>query len=366
MQAALPALAKLKEQFSDPLGRVGEVLKGITGTFERLGAVLTPFVQAINPAAVQAFSMAMRDLTAVVGSAVAPALQATTAAVRQFGGWFLTAFNSMRPLFDKLAGVVSQVLTVLTEFVASSVRAFGPVRDSLGPVITALGAILRGLGEAFRVVLVLLGAVFSPLLILLGQTMRNLLPIFDAIAAAGKIVADVITVLSAGFTAMLQTVVQAFGGFDLGKLARQIVDGFQAVGRQLILFTAILAKVIGAVSFLDGMIRALSAKPTDTTGFAAVGAAFKGIEALGKEITQAAYVAAGKAGGEMKTEDYLAGLLDEVKGIADSNISLSTIIRAAVAEGFVQALESAKGAVFDPGGPGASIVGRALPFIAGT
>jgi phage-related protein len=250
---------------------------------------VTGFVQAFSPATVELFQLAVRDLTAVIGSALQPVLAAMTGVVRQVSASLLPVAEAMAPVFETLSGVMLKVLTPALDTLASVVQSMVPVFEVLAGVVDALTPLLR-----------------------IGQTL---------IAGWVQLLTDMITALLPGK--------EGVKGF-----VEQFAEAMRELSAAVMKVVATVAKFFGATSFIDGMVKSLTGKMSekkDATGMGApTGAAFTSVTDFGKQVATRAFMATGEPEKSKTTEQWLATLSEDLKGIKEGT---NTAMRDAIVAG---------------------------------
>ncbi len=182
--------------------------------------VLTQFIgmlksstSAFDPSAVMMLDHALTDVSAVIGSALSPVLRVTTDVVRAFSDALLPVMNDLAPILSEVAAVVGQVLMPV----------FGALSSALRPVIAVFSILL-------------------PPLQMLG----------DFAKFASVIFSGFMTAISEAFSAM-------FNWKGVGAVVDNARTGFQKFTAAVIVAAGTLAKLLGANSFLRGMIDSLGA-----------------------------------------------------------------------------------------------------------
>src|SRR5262245_43282997 len=111
----------------EAFGAVTDAAANLVGGFGALSASMLPFVQAFSPAIVGAFGAAMHDLAAVIGVALAPAMEVLTLAVRDAGDVLLPLMRQLRPILQDLAFSGLRIFRVMLEAWANQMQALIPL-----------------------------------------------------------------------------------------------------------------------------------------------------------------------------------------------------------------------------------------------
>jgi len=263
--SALPSAAL--GAFSDALGAVVPILGG-------MGAALGQFVGAFSPALMEQFSMAMKDVTAVIGQALAPVLQVLTGIVREVGAVLNPVMKELQPVFDKLAKALASLLVPIIENAAAMLQ-------TLLPIITLLADALTALTPLFRV----------------------------------------LSVLQAGLVELFKDMMASLlGSVDTKGAMASFKSAMEETAKVLIRTAAHIARAFGALGFIEGMIKGIegkTAKKQSSVGMAAPqGATVTDLSGYGNTVATAAFAATGDLGDkEKKTEEWLKDIAGDLKGI---------------------------------------------------
>ncbi len=255
------------------------------------------FVEFVNPALVQNFDAAMRDLNAVVGTLLVPVMTEATRVVRELA-----------------ANLYPIVLDLLPSF-QSVVRSFTDVFVELIPI----GASVLQQFAAFAAVV----AEFT------RAVADFVLPMIRAFAA-----------IMAGSTAHIKAVLSNLLGLFGGDFRKGVRSMGEALGLLAIAMVALVEKFLGFTDALNGMVADLKNGPRkqDATGLAvAQNARYQDVAGLGREVAQRAFVSSGRGEGAAK-KDEQKELRDKavriIDGIQDG--SLIEQIGEAVARGIIK------------------------------
>lgn len=187
-------LTPLNESFAVLIGSVKGAIEHVSG----LGKALSEFVQYANPAHVQVFEFAFRDLMASFGYVFIPALQFATAATRGFAdvvyrlaGPFQKLFSAF---FDPLSAAIPPLVNAITpvlDVIGSMVDIFA---DLLRPAMEMLVPIMENLALGLASVTAVVGApaivtaLTAVLTVLVGTLVTITIvcgPVIAALAAVG-------------------------------------------------------------------------------------------------------------------------------------------------------------------------------------
>lgn len=206
------------DEFIQALGAVGGLTNPVTAVaaaFTSLGSKLVPFVEAFAPGAVTAFNLAMRDTSAVIGSALLPVLNVMTNVVRTVGDALVPVAQKLAPVLGSLADTVAKVALV---WVNTFANVLGQLADAVKPLLP----IFEGLGSLQQAWNVVVGGVISGLTEvmlkpfgLLGDGASNLKNAFQSLAKAAVLAVGALFKL-VGFDSGLKGMIAALGA-DVGK-----------------------------------------------------------------------------------------------------------------------------------------------------
>ena len=141
----------------------GAVAAGLMMSLEGLSAVVTGSMQAFtglskavmgmvgayNPAMLEMFNMAMKDLMAVFGSGLQPILQAFTNVVRYAADALLPVIQNLAPVFEQLSVAVVSFLGPIVDAFAQVLSDSLPAFESMAAMITEIAT---ALGEALAMI----------------------------------------------------------------------------------------------------------------------------------------------------------------------------------------------------------------------
>jgi hypothetical protein len=251
----------------------------LTGTLGELGSMVGSFVGAFSPSTVMQFQMALADLTAVVGSALAPVMDALTTTARELGSVLLPFARQMQPIMTQLAQTVVQVLLPVLDN-------WGAVLQDMVPVFQFAADVFANVGTIARVA----GAFMAGWIEQIQQWVSAIMPSTDAVKS---------------FSDMIR-------------------DATQWLAKSVLLLVAQFAKLVGATGFLEGMTKSLGkapgkpglAKTEDDTGFAAAQQArFTTAMDFGKSVATAAFTATGGIEVPKDTNAWLQDVVKELEAI---------------------------------------------------
>lgn len=254
-------------------------------TFMGFAGQMSGFVEAFSPATVELFNLAIRDLTAVVGMALQPVMDAFTEVVKEVSSRLYPVAQALTPVFKVLAGVMLQVLTPALDTLAGVLQSLVPVFEVFAQIIKALTPLLR-----------------------IGQT------------------------LMAGWVELITSLISSMMPSKDG--VKGFVDGFaeaiQNLAGAVMKVVAFIARALGGTAFIDGMIKSLRGKMAekkDATGLAApTGAAFTSLTSFGQQVAAKAFMATGEDVKSKTTEEWLAKLAEDLSEIKGGKGDLQTFL----------------------------------------
>jgi hypothetical protein len=133
---------------------IGTVLGKINSTFQPIASLVGTF----NPAKVQQFERAFRDLEAVFGDLLQPVLVAGTKLVRNLAD----TLETMRPVFDPIIRGVSRAVSKVGELTTSLAQLFTPILGVLGQVLEGvIIPVFNKLVDVFKFVAKSIGQVIN-------------------------------------------------------------------------------------------------------------------------------------------------------------------------------------------------------------
>jgi len=268
-----------------------EMVQGLAG---KIGS----FVDAVNPGIMVQLDMATRDLTAVIGTALAPIMQAIVPIIKDF----------------------ASALLPVARLVAET---FGRIIESLQPAIDAIT-------EIFFIA----AATLMPIVEMVGDIFTTIAPIFTALAAVAK----AIWLAFGSLVTALVGIMRDLFGFNVGNVLKDFAEGVQVAMNNLIAVLvrgiASLLKFFGftsALSNLTKFFKGLAAPKASAEGIAAAqNAQVKSIESVGRDAALAAVIASVVPGGKAgkKPEDFYADMVSELEGIGGNGTDLVAAINA--------------------------------------
>lgn len=284
--APIKALESLQGKAHDAVNGVFDTLDKLAsdpiGGFNAAISAISGFVAAIDPSVIQMFDAAARDLAAVIGEALRPAMYVAVEVVRTFAG-------TLRPLLQSIAPEI-QKLT----------KAFGTELVSLIPVfVNYLRELMPFLKEYIEN---------------LSRQLKDSAALSQTLQAYRKAV---------------EAVTKPIYGFidSLIPARKTSLTFIQTMSRATIAVMAFVAKLFGATSAFNAIKESIGGKAggdpfSDATGLAvANNPSFKSIEQMGKDIQQAAFVASGQNQDNLSAEDkFRAAVLRDLDSLQGMNL----------------------------------------------
>jgi hypothetical protein len=268
-----------------------EMVQGLAG---KIGS----FVDAVNPGIMVQLDMATRDLTAVIGTALAPIMQAIVPIIKDLASAFLPVARA--------------------------------VADAFGSIIQSLGPAIDGITEVFFIA----AETWMPIIEMIADIFTTIAPIFTALAAVAK----AIWLAFGTLVTALVGIMRDLFGFNVGDALKDFAEGVQVAMNNLVAVLvrgiASLMKFFGftsALSNLTKFFKGLAAPKASAEGIAAAqNAQVKSIESVGRDAALAAVIASVVPGGKAgkKPEEFYADMVAELEGIGGNGTDLVAAINA--------------------------------------
>lgn len=311
------------------VGAMTQVIAGITSGlgklmegFTQVTNAITPFVGAFSPATVLVFQMAVDQVTATIGRALAPVLEAATVVVREFAEKLAPIVAFVQPIFASIANTIGGVLSA---------------------VIDGVAATIQGL---------------MPLMALVAD-------IFRAIAAPVQAVIVVISALVSSFASWL-----GGGAEGMKSWTEKLVDLMQQLAAGIVLAVGAILRWFGLTTALGNLIKGLTpgegmAKKGMADFKAPTGTTIGDISAYGKSVSTGAF---GAVGGPPKApdatlSDYMAEAVEKLKDLQSGTLTVEKAIRdleTAVIAKMKEYYDALKGKVYEAGSAAAGGAGSAI------
>jgi hypothetical protein len=305
----------------------GEVAKSLV----ELGNAVSKFVGALNPALIDIFQQAIRNLNATIGFAFEGLIRTAITLTRTIADTLAPTLDGLKPIIDALAtafvrGLLPfvRLLADAVDLVAGLMKEFFGILDSAVIITAAFTEIQRALVMALGALVNLLMAVLRPILTVLIGSLRVLAELISGTAALFKTLVAVLVGLLEAFFKLL-------GLPDIGAETAEMFDMFIASLRQatraIILFTAQMLKTFGAESALRRLQEAFAPTRGGTRKVAAPREfGIVGIEELMREQLLAA-AQAGVGGAPKPVEDILGDIGKDIKDIAEGKTTLEKLVQ---------------------------------------
>jgi len=306
---AAAGLSQLKGGFDT----VSSTISQVVGTIQGLVSQMASFVAPLDPGLVAMLDMVMRDLTATIGRAFAPVLDASISALRLLADTLTPIISALMPTMKQLSGIVEAVSqSMATEFKA--------LAEALEPLISVVLGIVQVIAGVYMTALNLMTFALnalSPIIAAVGAVLEVLITPFRMLANLFTDFSRLLSIFASGIKEMFS--IGAAVANVKGVLG-SVTDAFRNVAGTVFRLAAILAgwaaKMLGLTSFLDGMIKGAKGaeKTGDSTGAAVPKSAqMTTIEGFGKSVATAAFT----AGQSERAESQLDVLKDIYKDLQD-------------------------------------------------
>jgi phage-related protein len=371
--SAIKASGASAQQLTGSLNSMNAQVDKISGAFQSLTNYFSQFTQYINPALVDNLNRAFRDMYAVVGIVASEFTAVLTPIVRDMASAMLPLARQIAPLIAQLAsamadrigalitlfakisdmfaiqisiiveliskltapflslvGMLTEVATLfkpMLESFSTSMSAFGTVlqaiitilQAALLPIFMTLNAIMLPINIALKVFAGLLNLVLTPIQAVLELFSGVMNDIIRTITFVVEFIQNVVMGLLESFFAMFKGPGQA-----IGQSFTAIRTAIQDVIKTLILLAAQFLKMLGFTGALNALTKTAGGKKESADGLAvAQNPQFQSIESMGKSLVLSAFAAsAEKTAGPAKTEDFLAGIQDQIKDIVSGKTNM--------------------------------------------
>lgn len=407
------------------LGPIGAITVGLATlaaaiplaifSITKMAQMFTRYTDTINPGLTKRLELTMRDLDAVIGKALVPAVAIAIPIIRAFADAMLPIAKKTAGIFDGMiqkilpagqafamfsAGVMRTLLPVIelladtfatiTPLVTGLLKGFSFIFDGIGLVFQSVVDLLKpvmvvieAVATAIEGLLSAIGAIIGGALSIVGSLLSGIFnaiyvvikPIIDVFVGIGKILHDFfdgIGALASGIAGIFSGVGDSVKGMlsiwdPLVSAIKDITDAFRRLINQALLSAAAIAKFFGMGGFAKGIKDYYGGKKESSTGLAAAqNPQIKSIEEVSKSIALSTFVAG--MGGQVKTQDQInkelvAGLddidkngrtlLDVVAGLPSEIASeLAFLIGNTVSFGLLGAGKSATKFLSEPFGVG--------------
>ena len=329
--AAIASTANMiMEAFTDPINAL-----------PKLGKSIANFVQYFDPTAVARFNQVFRDLNAVIGAILKPALDAVSKAMRMLADYLLSQLPTLLPIIQQLSDKFVELFADNLPNVIATLMTFGEMlSETMMTIFNSFNSATEGI-KSFTYVIDLLLDVFDSLVLGISLVAATFMgPIFGSIVAVVGILDYFEEAIGIAYETMVGWVANltSYLGFDtLSKYIRSFSD---AVG-QATKWIFDKLKFLNPLTWFAGettdALRNVT-KATDefankldankkklqinrpqaggSIGFSApTQASFSGISDVSKEAAKRAFESSGKGGAELfqkKANEVLINILPKV------------------------------------------------------
>jgi len=289
---------------------IAAVATAAVGAIEQVIGQLKGFVEALNPALINQFNRAMRDLQATVGVAFEPIFEVLTGTFRQVAGLILPVMEELRPVVQQLTESFAATLIPQVKLAVSIFSALAPVLRVIASLFTTLQGVMQPIFGVLQLFATGIGFLFQ----LLEVALLPLTEALKVVSAFFEGFSELLNVVNIVFSALVKTVADfiksLLAGFNFKGIADLVTSTFKKLIEAMLLFIGSLAKFFGANKFLKNLIEGLSPKSGAVAGGPASISSF---EQISKDLAVAAATATGTSGEAEKKSD----LGDVVKQLRD-------------------------------------------------
>lgn len=269
VMAAFKFVTKVVEIGMKSIAAYNAVILSSIVVFQAFTNRVKSYVQAYNPNLVKQFDYVLKDITAVIGKALQPALIALGAALRQLGDILVPVMDALMPAFQSLAKAIGSFLL--------------PVFNALGNALTNAAPIINKLAAEFAKLAGELGEVIGenlPLIIsYLVDYLKNWIETLKAYKnVAGPFIA-IWTTFNRAFLQAGNILLGAFNWFS---------DGMKKVAGKLRSWLDWFGITKPGKNYVGGA-KVEPAKQGNSTGMAAREAEYMNVEDLSRGLIKAAY-----------------------------------------------------------------------------
>ncbi len=345
-----PQLTELTARFnvlslaSDQLGR----------QFDALLGPLAQWANALSPATVSSFDLAMRNLAATLGQAAVPVIGLLVTVVERFAGIISPAMQALAPILHELTATLSGVfldsIRAIAEVFAGAspaidavVKLFSAIAGVVGPLVSAVvGTLAATLIPAITLVADVMSLLLVPFRLLVevlsvvgaavstaGQVLAlAFLPLTLVVEAINEVMTDLheitraVQIIFKSFYDAVSTFFRAWlkSLIDFGPVVDYIKKAFQEAAKQVILFSARLAAALGAIEYLKALRDNLAKEGAEQGALAAPqNVRIQDFAAISRDMIQAAF-AAGPGGEQQKdAKDFLRELVPMIDDLIKNN-----------------------------------------------
>lgn len=325
--AGLAAIASVVAPVAAAMTALNGVLIAAPAAFVGAAYAISKFTDAINPGLTMQLNMVMRDMTAIIGTALNPILQTMVPIIRDFADRMLPIARELGVYFKEMMVYLEPVMKAFNVMYQAIVGALMPSFKLVGDVFVVLAQIVGALMEVISGVLAPFRTVAEALYVVLS-------PAIEAIKVLGQWLVDSgrnFRVLSEAFQFMLKSFAKMLGldsFFDDSKKGwQQIGQAMHRFANNVLMIAARIAKFFGLTSFVEGMINSLSPKGGSTGLAAAQNPQFQSIESLGKNMSLQAAIATSGAAEETDQQKADKEMLEQLKAIQQNGPDIVNAIK---------------------------------------
>lgn len=320
-KASMAALSSVVAPVAAGMAALNAVLIAAPAAFVGAAYAISKFTDALNPGLTMQLNMAMRDLTAVVGTALNPVLQAMVPAIRDFANRLLPITRDAGQYFSGLMQYMRPVMTAFNSM-------YQQIAGTLAPVFKLVTDIFGILAQVAGALMETIAGVLIPFKVAFEAIYGILRPFIEGFRITGDLLVNIarnFRLFMGGLEGLVKGIASALG---LGDMIQWLVDGIKSIGlalkkftNWLILAAASVAKFFGMTSFVTGMINSL--KPADSTGLAAAqNPQYQSIEGLGKNMALQAAIATAGVGEESEQQKLDQQMLESLQSIQKNGPNL--------------------------------------------
>ncbi len=235
------AVQGLGRATADTVRTLNQLTTAVQAPFKALDAAISSvqasvarFVQLSNPAVVERFNVAVKDLLASIGRTLVPVLNTATATFRAIGA----AIYGLTPTGAKVIQVLAGMTVGLVAFGAAALAVSAVLTGGIAPLLAGVGGALAGLA------LTLAGSHLKPLLDDLSKTLNSVLE------GMGQALKEFVPLL-APFGDLLKTFAATAGG-ALKSIAASLAPAVGAIIGAMTSAASDLGPIIAEVAEIIG------------------------------------------------------------------------------------------------------------------
>ncbi len=299
---AVNSASKGSESALASFGNIASAGLAVAESFNGLVSAAKSLVEAYAPSSVLLMNLALRDLSAVIGSGLLPVVQTATGVFKDLGALLLPVMAQLNAAIGDAAKIFTSELTPVIEGLVQVFAALLPIVESANALAKDLAPTFISLTRTLTAVLMPIVAALGVAFELLALPLKLLAPLFEGMAIALETLVLIVNALVGAFTGFLGGLLPALSIKDGMDALR---SAFRELAKITILAVASLAQLAGLTSVVDHLKKGLAPPERKSAeGFAAVtNAHTAGFEDLGKQLALAASVSAGKEGDAKKDDE---------------------------------------------------------------